>query len=174
MASCLADQRQHFPVHIRYIRPDSCRHPAPVAFVIQSDTLCQTWASARYSLFIAIFLTYTAGATTTAAGTILPIPMDFPNSPYRIESNPGHNYTCYNHLDSFPAGTPQVIRRGLPVPCTRLALVAKMVYRLRRLQIRRLCAGAFYHIPQNLRVFQHGAGPQRIFVEWLPVMVGHE
>lgn len=131
-------------------------------------------APARYSLFIAIFFAYTAGAAATAAGTILPIPMDFPNGPYRIESNPGHNYTCYNHLDSFPAGTPQVIRRGLPVPCIRLALVAKMVYRLRRLQIRRLCAGAFYHIPQNLRVFQHGAGPQHIFVEWLPVMVGHE
>ena len=140
----------------------------------KADALCQTGAPARYSLFIAIFFAYTAGAAATAAGTILPIPMDFPNSPYRIESNPGHNYTCYNHLDSFPAGTPQVIRRGLPVPCIRLALVAKMVYRLRRLQIRRLCAGAFYHIPQNLRVFQHGAGPQHIFVEWLPVMVGHE
>lgn len=131
MASCLAGQRPHFPIHIRYVRPDSCRHPAPVAFVIQSDTLCQTWASARYSLFIAIFLAYTAGATTTAAGTILPIPMDLPNSPYRIENNPDCNYACYNHSDSFLAGTPQLIRRGLPVLCIQFALVAEMVYRFR-------------------------------------------
>ena len=90
-----------------------------------------TEASARYSLFITILLAYTAGATTTAAGAILPIPMDLPNSPYRIENNSDCNYACYNHSDSFLAGTPQLIRRGLPVLCIQFALVAEMVYRFR-------------------------------------------
>lgn len=97
----------------------------------KADALCQTGAPARYSLFIAIFFAYTAGAAATAAGTILPIPMDLPNSPYRIENNPDYNYTCYNHSDSFLAGTPQLIRRGLPVLCIQFALVAEMVYRFR-------------------------------------------
>ena len=127
----LAGQRRHVLVHVRQGGPDVGRRPAPVAFVIQSDTLCQTEASARYSLFITILLAYTAGATTTAAGAILPIPMDLPNSPYRIENNPDCNYACYNHSDSFLAGTPQLIRRGLPVLCIQFALVAEMVYRFR-------------------------------------------
>lgn len=99
-----------------------------VTFVVLTGILFRIRVSAKSNLFITVFFTYTAGATTTAAGTILPIPMDFPNSPYRIESNPNYNYTCYNHSDSFPAGTPQLIRCGLPILSVQFALVAKMVY----------------------------------------------
>ena len=37
-------------------------------------------------LFAAIFLAYAAGAATAAARAILVIPMDLPNSPYRIDN----------------------------------------------------------------------------------------
>lgn len=49
-----------------------------------------------------------------------------------------------------------------------------MVNGFRRLQIGRFNAGLFDHRPQFFGIFEHGTGPQHIFIEGLFIMIGHE
>ena len=90
----LAGQRRHVLVHVRQGGPDVGRRPAPVAFVIQSDTLCKKRASVRSSLFITVFFSHTTRTTSTAARSIFPVLLNFSDGPYHIDNDSCQYYTC--------------------------------------------------------------------------------
>lgn len=69
---------------------------------------------------------------------------------------------------------PQLLRSGLPAFRIRRRLIAEMVHALRALIVGAHSTGLFHHGPQRLRIFQHGAGTQHVFIKGLIVMIRHE
>ena len=69
---------------------------------------------------------------------------------------------------------PDLVGHRLPVCRIGRTLVAEVVYGLGGLQIRAVGTGVVDHLPQQLGIFQHRTGPQVVFVERLPIVIGHE
>ena len=62
---------------------------------------------------------------------------------------------------------PNLVRFLCPASSVILALVAQMLYRLRRLQIRAVCAGRVHHLLQQFRILQHRTRAQMVVIERL-------
>lgn len=66
---------------------------------------------------------------------------------------------------------PQLLRRGFPVLCVRLAPVAEIIHALRILIVRVHGSGLFDQLSQPLRILQHRTWTQMVPIERLIVMV---
>ena len=72
------------------------------------------------------------------------------------------------------AALPQFLGSRKPVGRIGVTLGAQVLRALRGLHIGGLSPSLFHHLPQLLRVLQHGAGAQMVLIEGLAVMIGHE
>lgn len=69
---------------------------------------------------------------------------------------------------------PQSFCLGSPVCGILVALTAQVFNTFRRHGVRGMGTTVGYHLPQPLRIFQHGTGPKHIVVERHVVVISHK